>query len=139
GEGSRESDIDLLVLTTRRVSWKEEQAAADALYDDQLRCGVMLSPVIVPDDEWENGVYQAHPLRREVERAGFHVLEERCTSLPFEVVFQSTGRSVWVQRFAGVYHLMARMWPELFAYQFILEAEIETLDDEATAAPAEPE
>lgn len=84
-------------------------------------------------------LYTRDTFRREVERAGFHVLEERCTSLPFEVVFQSTGRSVWVQRFAGVYHLMARMWPELFAYQFILEAEIETLDDEATTAPAEPE
>ena len=83
-------------------------------------------------------LYTRDTFRREVERAGFHVLEERCTSLPFEVVFESTGRSVWVQRIARVYHLMARMWPELFAYQFILEAEIETLDDEATAAPEEP-
>ena len=58
--------------------------------------------------------------------------------MPVEVVFESAGRSVWVQRIARVYHLMARMWPELFAYQFILEAEIETLDDEATAAPEEP-
>ena len=58
--------------------------------------------------------------------------------MPFEVVFQSTGRSVWVQRIAGVYHLMARAWPEMFAYQFILEAEIETLDDEATVSANEP-
>jgi SAM-dependent methyltransferase len=77
-------------------------------------------------------LYTRDTFRREVERAGFHVLEERCTSLPFEVVFQSTGRSVWVRRIAKLYHLMARVWPEMFAYQFILEAEIETLDDEAT-------
>jgi hypothetical protein len=32
---------------------------------------------------------------------------------------------------------MARVWPELFAYQFILEAEIETLDDDATSASLE--
>jgi 2-polyprenyl-3-methyl-5-hydroxy-6-metoxy-1,4-benzoquinol methylase len=82
-------------------------------------------------------LYTRDTFRREVERAGFHVLDERCTSLPFEVVFQSTGRSVWVQRLAGLYHLMARVWPELFAYQFILEAEIETLDDDATSASLE--
>lgn len=83
-------------------------------------------------------LYTRDTFRREVERAGFHVLEERCTSLPFEVVFQSTGRSVWVQRIARVYHLIARAWPEMFAYQFILEAEIETLDDEATVSANEP-
>jgi len=84
-------------------------------------------------------LYTRDTFRREVERAGFHVLEERCTSLPFEVVFQSTGRSVWVQRLTQVYHWVARMWPEMFAYQFILEAEIETLDHEATGQPPSAE
>jgi SAM-dependent methyltransferase len=70
--------------------------------------------------------------RREIERAGFHILEERVTALPFEVVFESTGRSSLVRALARVYHLVARLWPEMFAYQFIFEAEIETLDDEAT-------
>jgi methionine biosynthesis protein MetW len=65
--------------------------------------------------------------RREVERAGFRILDERVTSLPFEVVFQSTGRGI-----TEAYHLLARVWPEMFAYQNILEAEITTLDDEAT-------
>jgi 2-polyprenyl-3-methyl-5-hydroxy-6-metoxy-1,4-benzoquinol methylase len=83
-------------------------------------------------------LYTRDTFRREVERAGFHVLEERYTSLPFEVVFQSTGRSVWVQRIARAYHWIACAWPEMFAYQFILEAEIETLDDDATVSPDEP-
>jgi 2-polyprenyl-3-methyl-5-hydroxy-6-metoxy-1,4-benzoquinol methylase len=73
--------------------------------------------------------------RREIERAGFHILEERVTALPFEVVFESTGRSGLVRALARAYHLMARLWPEMFAYQFIFEAEIETLDDEATQSP----
>ena len=77
-------------------------------------------------------LYTRDTFRREVERAGFHVLDEKVTSLPFEVVFESTGRSVWVQRLTGFYHWMARVWPEMFAYQFILEAEIGTLDHEAT-------
>jgi 2-polyprenyl-3-methyl-5-hydroxy-6-metoxy-1,4-benzoquinol methylase len=71
--------------------------------------------------------------RREVERAGFHVIGERVTALPFEVVFESTGRSRLLRTVARAYHRLARLWPEMFAYQFILEAEITTLDEEATA------
>ena len=56
---------------------------------------------------------------------------ERTTSLPFEVVFESTGRSRLVLALARGYHWLARLWPELFAYQVILEAEITTLDEEA--------
>jgi 2-polyprenyl-3-methyl-5-hydroxy-6-metoxy-1,4-benzoquinol methylase len=74
--------------------------------------------------------------RREVEKAGFHVLRERVTALPFEVVFESTGRSRLLSVLASLYHAAARAWPEMFAYQFILEAEITTLDDDATKAPS---
>jgi 2-polyprenyl-3-methyl-5-hydroxy-6-metoxy-1,4-benzoquinol methylase len=71
--------------------------------------------------------------RREVERAGFRVLRERVTALPFEVVFESTGRSRLVAALAQLYWLLARLWPEMFAYQVILEAEITTLDEESIA------
>jgi hypothetical protein len=70
--------------------------------------------------------------RLEVERAGFHALKERVTALPFEVVFESTGRSRLLQAVARTYHGLAQLWPQMFAYQFILEAEITTLDEEAT-------
>jgi 2-polyprenyl-3-methyl-5-hydroxy-6-metoxy-1,4-benzoquinol methylase len=70
--------------------------------------------------------------RRELERAGFHLLKERVTALPFEVVFESTGRSRLLQAITRAYHLLAQLWPQMFAYQFILEAEITTLDEEAT-------
>ncbi len=71
--------------------------------------------------------------RREVASAGFHVVHERVTALPFEVVFRSTGRSRLVRTISGIYHALARAWPELFAYQIILEAEITTLDEESTS------
>lgn len=77
-------------------------------------------------------LYTRATFRREVERAGFHILRERATALPFEVVFQSTGRSRLVRSVSRLYHALARAWPELFAYQVILEAEITTLDEEAT-------
>ena len=75
--------------------------------------------------------------RREVEKAGFHVLRERVTALPFELVFESTGRSRLVHALARSYHALARLWPEMFAYQLILEAEITTLDEDATASAGE--
>ncbi len=84
-------------------------------------------------DETHVHLFTRATFRREVERAGFHVLRQRVTALPFEVVFQSTGRSRLIRSVARLYHRLARVWPSMFAYQFILEAEITTLDEEATA------
>lgn len=81
-------------------------------------------------------LYTRASFRREVERAGYRIVGERVTALPFEVVFESTGKSRLVRGLARLYHTLARGWPELLAYQIILEAEITTLDDEATF-PAE--
>jgi hypothetical protein len=77
-------------------------------------------------------LYTRDSFRREVESAGFRVVGERFTALPFELVFRSTGRSRLVRGVAAAYHAMARAWPEMFAYQLILEAEITTLDEDAT-------
>ncbi len=87
-------------------------------------------------DETHLRLFTGASFRREVEKAGFQVIRRRVTALPFEVVFQSTGRSRLVRVAAQAYHWLARAWPSLFAYQFILEAEIITLDQEATAPPA---
>ncbi len=84
-------------------------------------------------DETHVHLYTRATFRREVEGAGFHVVHERVTALPFEVVFRSTGRSRLVRSISGLYHTFARAWPELFAYQIILEAEITTLDEESTS------
>jgi methionine biosynthesis protein MetW len=78
-------------------------------------------------------LYTRDSFRREVQGAGFHILRERVTALPFEVVFESTGRSRLMRSAARAYHGLARLWPELFAYQHILEAEIRILDEEAAA------
>jgi 2-polyprenyl-3-methyl-5-hydroxy-6-metoxy-1,4-benzoquinol methylase len=83
-------------------------------------------------DETHVHLYTASTFRREIERAGFTVLEERATSLPFEVVFESTGRSRLIRSIEWTYHLLARLWPSMFAYQLIVEAQITTLDEEST-------
>lgn len=85
-------------------------------------------------DETHVHLFTRASFRRQVERAGFHVLEERVTALPFEVVFESTGRSRLVRTVSRLYYGLARLWPGMFAYQNILEAEIITLDEESTAS-----
>ena len=82
-------------------------------------------------DETHVHLFTRSTFKREVERAGFQVLKQRVTALPFEVVFHSTGRSRLVRGLAQGYHALAQFWPSLFAYQFILEAEIMTLDDDS--------
>ncbi len=82
-------------------------------------------------DETHVHLFTGATFRRTVERAGFQVVAQRVTALPFEVVFQSTGRSRLLRSLASAYHLIARIWPSMFAYQFVLEAKITTLDDES--------
>ncbi len=84
-------------------------------------------------DEDHVHLFTGSTFRREVQGAGFHILRQRVTALPFEVVFQSTGRSRLIRSVERLYHLAARLWPSMFAYQYILEAEITTLDEESTA------
>lgn len=60
--------------------------------------------------------------------SGFRVTGRRTTSLPFELVFQSTGKSVLVRSLDWIYHTLTRLWPTLFAYQFVLEAELTQLE-----------
>jgi 2-polyprenyl-3-methyl-5-hydroxy-6-metoxy-1,4-benzoquinol methylase len=91
-------------------------------------------------DETHLHLYTGSTFRREVEKAGFTVIRQRVSALPFEIVFESTGRSRLVRGLESTYHLLARLWPSMFAYQHILEAQITTLDEESTAASvASPE
>ena len=70
GESEQESDIDLLVLTTRPLAWREQCLIIDALYPLQLEHGVLFSPLIVAADDWTAGLYQVLPIRREIDRDG---------------------------------------------------------------------
>ncbi len=79
-------------------------------------------------------LYTRATFRREIENAGFRIVRERATALPFEIAFESTGRSGTVRALASAYHIVARAWPSLFAYQFLLEAEARTVLDDAARA-----
>ncbi len=70
GTDEPESDIDLLVLTSRELAWRERNAITDALYDIQLRHGVVISTLVVSAREWSEGRYSVLPIHDEVERYG---------------------------------------------------------------------
>ena len=70
GTDDAESDIDLLVLTTRELTWRERDAITDALYDIQLTHNVVISTLVVSAREWSEGRYSVLPIHDEVERYG---------------------------------------------------------------------
>lgn len=70
GLDDAESDIDLLVLTSRPVNRTERGEMVRSLFDLELRREVVITPLIIAEEDWEHGLYQVLPLRREVERDG---------------------------------------------------------------------
>lgn len=70
GTDDPESDIDLLVLTTRELTWRERNTITDALYDIQLQYGVVISTLVVSAREWSEGCYSVLPIHDEVEQYG---------------------------------------------------------------------
>ncbi|MBI5446345.1 MAG: nucleotidyltransferase domain-containing protein [Deltaproteobacteria bacterium] len=70
GRDDAESDIDLLVLTSRKLTWRERDAVTDALFDVELAHDVVISTLVLTAEEWEAGPYRVLPIRAEIERQG---------------------------------------------------------------------
>ena len=70
GEDDAESDIDLLMLTSRALSYDEKTQITNALYDLQLELEVVISTLVVPTEEWKHGLYQVLPIRHKIEQEG---------------------------------------------------------------------
>lgn len=70
GKDDAESDIDLLVLTSRALSWRERGMLMESIYPIQLEYEVVISPLVVPIEEWQDGLYSILPLHDEIERCG---------------------------------------------------------------------
>jgi predicted nucleotidyltransferase len=70
GDDDAESDIDLLVLTSRPVGHAEKSHLIRAPYPVELDLGVVLTPLVVSSEEWDHGLYQVLPLHHEVATDG---------------------------------------------------------------------
>ncbi|RJP35562.1 MAG: nucleotidyltransferase domain-containing protein [Candidatus Omnitrophota bacterium] len=70
GTDDEESDIDLLLLTERVLSWREQDAVTEALYDVELRHDVVISTLVISHEQWINGPYTCLPIYGEIQREG---------------------------------------------------------------------
>lgn len=78
--------------------------------------------------------------RRFLKQNGYRIVDVKTTPIPFEILFSSTGRSRIVDWITGLYYSLSRLWPKMFAYQFILEctfAAYESASGEEEWAPGE--
>jgi uncharacterized protein len=70
GTDDAESDIDLLMLTSRELDWQERKALVAAMFDIELAHDVVISTLVVPVREWEEGMSAVLPIHDEIERDG---------------------------------------------------------------------
>ena len=70
GQSDEESDIDLLVLTSQPLSWAEQSKMTEAVAPIQRDRGVIISLLIVADQDWTEGLYRVLPIHQEVNRDG---------------------------------------------------------------------
>jgi predicted nucleotidyltransferase len=73
GDDTPDSDIDLLVLTGRPLTPEEAGRMRECVRRVGLRLGTWPELYIRTSDEWWHGVYQAAPIRKEIDAEGIDV------------------------------------------------------------------
>jgi SAM-dependent methyltransferase len=68
-------------------------------------------------------LYTLDSFSRFLRESGYRILNSLYTPIPFELVFSSTGRSLFIDKITHWYHKLALFWPRMFAYQFILKCQ----------------
>lgn len=69
-------------------------------------------------------LYTVDSFKRLFSNCGFRVVSTSYTGLPFEFIFESTGKSRLLRLVGHLYFFFVRLWPKLFAYQVIFLAQI---------------
>ncbi len=72
--------------------------------------------------------YSLKTLRNLLKSTGFHILNERFTTIPFHLLITSTKLKRMANVVNFLYFQLVRIWPTLFAYQFVLTAQIVRLE-----------
>ena len=70
GDFSEYSDIDLLLITSEPLHWRQEKAIVEALFDVGMKFDVIFSPLFASIEEWERGVFKEFPIYREIMEEG---------------------------------------------------------------------
>jgi len=64
------SDIDLLLLTSKPLHWREEKAIVDLLFDIGMTHDVIFTPLFVSKEEWRGELFAQFPIYAEILRDG---------------------------------------------------------------------
>jgi predicted nucleotidyltransferase len=70
GNQDEDSDIDLLLVTSRPIRWRERKAMIYALFDIEMAHDAIISILVVPVDEWSEGMFTTFPIYQEIIRDG---------------------------------------------------------------------
>lgn len=70
GDSNEHSDTDLLLISSRKLDWKEEKAVIEILFDIGMTYDVIFSPLFVSGEEWEGGMFTRFPVYEEIIRDG---------------------------------------------------------------------
>jgi uncharacterized protein len=73
GDDDEHSDIDILLITSEVLHWREEKAVVESLFEVGSAYGVIFSPLFVTASEWNNGVFTEFPIYDEILRDGIVV------------------------------------------------------------------
>jgi len=73
GDSDEESDIDLMLMTTRPINWQERKEVIHALFDIQMANDVIISILDVTLSDWETGMFRVFPIKQEIIREGVMV------------------------------------------------------------------
>jgi predicted nucleotidyltransferase len=73
GQGWPDSDIDLLVLTSCPVGSRLRATVSDRLADINLQNDVLLTSVVISEQDWSSGLIRYMLIHDEVERDGCEI------------------------------------------------------------------
>ncbi|MBD3321118.1 MAG: nucleotidyltransferase domain-containing protein [Chitinivibrionales bacterium] len=73
GDAQPDSDIDLLIITGRKLEHRERHIISDILTDVNLDFDTLYSFITVEEQEWKSKLYSFYPLHKNVTREGIAV------------------------------------------------------------------
>ena len=73
GDDDPESDIDLLLLTTRPIHWKERHSIVEALFDIEMKYDVVISIIVNSVNDWQTGLSSLLPIHEEITQEGIAI------------------------------------------------------------------
>ncbi len=70
GDGDDGSDVDIMLLTSRPINWKERERLIGEIFDIELECDVVISILDTTTQEWETGMFSYFPIRKNIYQDG---------------------------------------------------------------------